>query len=59
MKGCMHMKRKIFVMIMLVTLLISGCGKKDTDAYKFKEEYEALNGTESYGYDLKEVKLPD
>lgn len=45
------------VMITLMTLLVSGCNK-DTDAIKFKEEYEALNGeTSSSGKKIRELKI--
>lgn len=47
------------VMITLMTLLVSGCNK-DTDAIKFKEEYEALNGeTSSSGKKIRELKISE
>lgn len=39
--------KKIILCIMLSFLLLSGCSKDETDAVKFKKEYESLNGKES------------
>ena len=59
-------KRSIFVVIAVVLLfIITGCTQEEeqkvTDAYKFKEEYEALNNQQIGETKLKhrEVNIPD
>ncbi len=52
----------LIVMITLSLLLVGGCDKKevmtDTDAIKFKEEYESLNGeSNSSGKKYREVSI--
>ncbi len=44
-------KTKLLVILMLI-LILTGC--KKTDAIKFKEEYESLNGNDEY----REVSIP-
>lgn len=55
------MKKKIFLLVLIVFLLVTGCGKKETineDALRFKNEYESLNGqTTSYGTTYREVNI--
>lgn len=59
-------KRSIFVIIALVLLLIiAGCSiekeEKITDALKFKEEYESINGNKIEGSDnrVREISIPE
>ena len=45
--------KKILLYSLIITLLLTGCGKKETeiinnDSNKFKEEYESLNNKENY-----------
>ena len=52
--------KKIFLWILVAFLFITvtGCGSKKTDAIKFKEEYESLNGEKGYGDNVNpEVKI--
>lgn len=38
--------------------MLFGCANKDTDAYKFKEEYESLNNTKSpSGETIRKIKI--
>lgn len=44
--------------MILSVFLISGCKNKNTDAYKFKEEYESLNGTtNSSGKEIRTINI--
>ena len=44
------MKKKLLVLLLVICLIpLFGCEKKKNDALKFKEEYESLNGTTTYG----------
>ena len=54
------MKKVVKILICsLIIFLISGCGKK-TDALKFKEEYENLNGeTTESGKRIREIKISE
>lgn len=36
-------KSKIFLILLVSILLLTGCKDKNTDAYKFKEEFESYN----------------
>lgn len=62
-----HMKkRSIFVILAVITLLIiTGCTyeekEKVSDAVKFKEEYESLNGEKVDGSDdvYREIEIPE
>ena len=38
-------KSKIFLLLLITILLLTGCKDKNTDAYKFKEEFESLNNS--------------
>ena len=55
------MKKKIFLLVLMMFLLITGCGEKEVineDALRFKNEYESLNGqTTSYGTTYREVNI--
>ena len=55
------MKKNIFLLIILfITLFLTGCGKTENDALKFKEEYESLNGTEiGSGKTARTVSISD
>ena len=37
-------KKLLFLVLILCLFLVSGCSVKETDALKFKKEYESLNG---------------
>lgn len=59
-------KRSIFVVIaVLLLLIITGCSYEQevviTDAIKFKEEYESINGNkvENSSYTVRELSIPD
>lgn len=41
------MKKILFLVIFLCLFLVSGCSVKETDALKFKKEYESLNGVKT------------
>ena len=50
--------KKIFSVLLAVFMLV-GCTSADTDATKFKKEYEALNGKENAnGRDYVNVTIP-
>ena len=50
-------KLSLLVLMILLLFLVSGCNKK-SDALKFKEEYESLNGTKSSsGKKIKKIKI--
>jgi thiol-disulfide isomerase/thioredoxin len=55
------MKKKILMLILLGGMLFSltACGKEETDALKFKEEYESLNGTtrEKDGKTIRTIEI--
>lgn len=57
------MKKKLFVLLSIVLslFLFTGCGKKEeTDAQKFKKEYESVNGTKtSSGKDIRNIEIPE
>ena len=56
------MKKKLLFLgtVLLSLLLICGCTDKNSDAYKFKTEYESLNGTESAsGKKIREIVIED
>ncbi len=56
------MKKKLLFLgtVLLSLLLICGCTDKNSDAYKFKTEYESLNGTESAsGKKIREIAIED
>lgn len=53
-------RNKLFLLIIMIlsVFLISGCKNKNTDAYKFKEEYESLNGTtNSSGKEIRTINI--
>ena len=59
-------KRSIFVVIaILLLLIITGCSYEQevviTDAIKFKEEYESINGNKvgNSSYTVRELSIPD
>lgn len=62
------MKKKLLLVtiLVLVGVLLTGCGKKEekkeqskTDAYKFAEEYNSLNGTKSSsGKIIRSLNIP-
>lgn len=57
------MKKLLVCLLMLVTVIgLTGCGKKEveeTDALKFKKEYESMNGEEVYGKTVRELDIPE
>lgn len=48
----------IFVAITIAVLSFYQIKLKNTDAYKFKESYEALNDTEAYGFKYQNLNIP-
>ena len=40
-------KITILALTLVVLFTLTGCTNKDTDAYKFKEEYEKINNQKS------------
>lgn len=49
--------KKILLSLLMVLLLV-GCTNKDSDAYKFKTEYEKLNNQDNgYGSSYRELKI--
>ena len=56
------MFKKIFMtlFVLLFALNITGCVDKNSDAYKFKKEYESYNNKEnSNGKEYRKVKIPN
>ena len=52
--------KKLFLFLVISLLLITGCKDKNSDAYKFKQEYESLNGTVSAsGKQIREIIIED
>lgn len=48
----------LFLLITSFFLLLTGCTDKESDAYKFKTEYESINGkTNELGYKNRKVKI--
>ena len=54
------MKKKIFIFLLLIICLITtACGNATTDALKFKEEYESLNGEKNdNGNKYRSLNIP-
>ena len=55
------MKKIILLIIMLFTVLLTtGCNKKDSDAIRFKNEYESLNGEAAgSGKTIRTISISD
>ena len=56
------MKSKLLFLstIIVSLLLLTACTDKNSDAYKFKQEYESLNGTtNSYGKQIREIAIEE
>ena len=53
------MMKKMFIFLLSLVLLVSltGCSK-DSDALKFKKEYEDLNNTENGNHEIRAVSIP-
>lgn len=53
--------KKIGILILLLSIfLITGCVDKNSDAYKFKEEYESINNKDNgHGNKHRELSIPD
>ncbi len=51
--------KKIFTLFLSISLLltITGCGFKESDAKKFKEEYESLNNEENGNHKIRPVSI--
>lgn len=53
-------KLLLLVVMLFAIFLVTGCKDKNTDAYKFKEEYESLNGTKSSsGKEIRKISISD
>lgn len=60
------MKKFLLSLLMIVAVIgLTGCGNNEdekvvkTDAIKFKEEYESINGEELYGKKARELTIPE
>lgn len=53
------MKKKIILSLLVITMLLVGCGSKESSpALKFKEDYESLNGqTTESGKKIRKLKI--
>ena len=47
----------ILILSVLIILPVAGCEKKISDAKKFKEEYESLNGEVIYGSEVRSINI--
>ena len=48
------------ILVSVITLLLTGCVDKTTDAYKFKKEYESINNKDNgYGNKYRKLSIPD
>ena len=48
------------VLVLLITLLLTGCVDKNSDSYKFKEEYESINNKDNgHGNKYRELSIPE
>jgi len=54
-------KSRLFIVVILTILvLLTGCKDKETDAIKFKNEYESLNNTKSEsGKDIRNITIDE
>lgn len=55
-------KKILLCLLICVTVIcLTGCNsaKEKTDAIKFKEEYESVNGQELYGKEARELSIPE
>ena len=58
------MKKVLTILIIFMLMFtVTGCNKESekkelTDAEKFKQEYEKINGEESYGKKTRTVSIP-
>ena len=55
------MKKVLSILLIIsITILITGCVDKKTDAYKFKEEYERINNKDNgHSNKYREISIPD
>ena len=55
------MKKIGLLMLVLSIFLLTGCVDKNSDAYKFKEEYESINGKKNdyNGKKYRKLTIPD
>lgn len=51
------MKYVKILLIVVIVLLVTACKNKQTDAIKFKNEYESLNGKKINGHVVKNIKI--
>ena len=54
--------KKIFISLIAIVLVlgVNGCAKKESDALKFKKDYESVNGKEnSHGKIHRELNIPE
>ena len=51
------MKYVKVLLIVVIVLLVTACKNKQTDAIKFKNEYESLNGKKINGHVVKNIKI--
>ena len=56
----MKMKKRILFLFFFLSLFLFGCGKKEmTDALRFKNEYEALNGEKYYDKEVRKLEIDE
>lgn len=57
----MKLYKRIFASLLCLLFIFSGCTKKETDAMKFKQEYESLNGTirEKDGKTIRTISIDE
>ena len=54
------MKKIGILMLVLSIFLLTGCVDKNSDAYKFKKEYESINNKDNgHGNKYRELSIPD
>ena len=55
------MKNKLLAVLIAIfsILILTSCVDKNSDAYKFKTEYESLNNTKVFGKKVRNIKIDD
>lgn len=52
--------KKIYILLLFIIFIFTGCVDKSSDSYKFKQEYESLNNTirEKDGKKIRSISIP-
>ncbi len=53
------MKKKLLLILLVLVVFLTGCSKNESDAAKFKKEYEDLNGQSNNGVLYREIEIPE